>query len=123
MSLGQSIISSVISYSKEKSTVAGFNVLSESLLKRYQLGFRFERVRASDGAALSQSIFNPVCQFLVTRVGIELLGVHGGVSQDLLSFRRDSSSRKVYDFNCRKFDIKCIKENVENISGFPVTSQ
>lgn len=47
----------------------------------------------------------------------------GGSVKDLLSFRRDSSSRRVDDFNCRKFDIKCIKENVENIWGFPVTSQ
>lgn len=88
-----------------------------------QFGFHFERVRASDIAALSQSIFSAVFQLLVALVGIELLGVHRGMSQDLLSFRRDSSSRRVYDFICRKFDIKCIKENVENISGFPVTSQ
>lgn len=72
---------------------------------------------------LSYSIFNSVFQFLLTLGGIELLGVHRGVSKDPLSFRRGSSSRRVYDINCRKFDIKCIKENVENISGFPVTSQ
>jgi hypothetical protein len=68
-------------------------------------------------------VFNSVFQFLVTLGGIELLGVCGGVSKDPLSFRRGSSGRRVYDFNCRKFDIKCIKENVENISGFPVTAQ
>lgn len=83
----------------------------------------FEGTEARDVLALSYSIFSSVFQFLVTLGGIELLGVRGGVSKDPLSLRRGSSSRRVYDFNCRKFDIKCIKENVENISGFPVTAQ
>lgn len=69
------------------------------------------------------SPFAILSQFLVTWGGIELLGAHGSVSKDLLSFRGECSSRLVYDFSCRKFDIKCIKENVESISGFPVTSQ
>lgn len=93
------------------------------LSKDNSLTRHFEGTEARDIATLSYSIFNSVFQFLVTLGGIELLGAHRGVSNYPLSFRRGSSSRRVYDFNCRKFDIKCMKENVENISGFPVTSQ
>lgn len=93
------------------------------LSKDNSLTRHFEGTEARDIATLSYSIFNSVFQFLVTLGRIELLGAHRGVSNYPLSFRRGSSSRRVYDFNCRKFDIKCMKENVENISGFPVTSQ
>lgn len=114
---------SVISYSTEKATVPKLAALLE-LLYWHPCVFHFEGVQIADISALSWSAFHPVFPFLVTLVGIELLGVRwGGLSQDPLLLRRDSSSRRVYDFNCRKFDIKCIKENVENISGFPVTSQ